>query len=142
MALNPKHTGRASSMAGGLAFGVTMSLLLMIVMAAALAKLVEKEIIAETQIGYGVMVLLLLSTFAGSKLAWSKTKRRRLATCMAAGGIYFLVLLSITALFFGGQYEGVGVTAPLILAGSGLASLPASQKKRAGKGYKIPLSNG
>ena len=35
--------------------------------------------------------------------------------CLAAGGGYYLCLLAITALFFGGQYQGVGVTALMVL---------------------------
>lgn len=138
--MSQKPTGRTSSMAKGVAIGVITSIMVTILSAGILAKLVEKEVLSEDKIGYGVLVILMLGSYLAGKIAWSKTKRRRLMTCALTGGIYFGALLSMTALFFGGQYESVGVTALLILAGIGLASLPTHQGSRGGKRRKIKIS--
>ncbi len=123
MTQTQKPTGRASSIPAGLAFGALISITVTILMALILAKLVQTEVLLQEQIGYGVMVLLLASSFLGAATAQGKVKHRRLMICMLSALIYFFILMSITALFFGGQYSAVGVTAGVILAGAGTAAL-------------------
>ena len=64
-----------------------------------------------------------MGAFLASLIAVRKIKRQRAAVCALAGLVYFLCLLAITALFFGGKFQAVAVTAVLILAGSGAAVL-------------------
>ena len=139
MADNQKLTGRTMSMPGGLAMGGICSLLITIGCAAALAWLVAEERMAEGSIGYGVMVLLLLASFAGAIVAWSRIKRQRMLVCMLSGAVYFATLLSITALFFGGQYSAVGVTALLVFCGSMLAAMLGLRQGSKGKHRKMKL---
>ena len=127
-------------MPAGLAIGGATALVLTILGAMIVAKLVDSEVIEEAAIGYGAAVVLLAASFMSSMAAWSRIKRQRALVCMASGGIYFLMLLAMTALFFGGQYSGVGVTAILIAGGSGCAvllGLRGGGGKR-GTRYKIP----
>lgn len=141
MVVNQKPTGRAMSMPGGLAFGGFCSLVVTLIFAAILAKLIEAETLPETSIGYGVMALLLLASFVGALVSSGRIKRQRLLVCLASGLIYFLLLLSMTALFFGGQYSAVWQTALLVLCGSMLAAMMRLQEKRGGKRPKIKLPN-
>lgn len=104
-----------------------------LVLSAVLAKLVDMEKIPQDKIGYGIMVLLLVCAFAGANVSCSKIKRQYLIVSAISAVIYFAMLLCITALFFGGQYSGVGVTAILILCGSLLAAFAKSGK---GEGKK------
>ena len=69
------------------------------------------------------MATLLLSSAAGAWVAAKMVKLRWIVLCLGAGAVYFLTLLACTALFFGGQYEGVGVTFLVVLAGSGAVGL-------------------
>lgn len=123
MTVNQKPTGRAMSMPAGLFVGAMASLGITVLAAAFLAKLVDMETLAWDNIGYGIVVLLLLASFFGALTAYSRIKRQRLLVCTVSGVIYFGILLAITALFFGGQYEAVGVTAALIFGGSTCAWL-------------------
>lgn len=134
MVVNQKPTGRASSMPGGLAFGAVVSVAVTVIAAVALAWMMDKEILSQDQIGYGVMVLLVTASFAGAMASFGKIKRLRMMVCVASGVIYFGLLLSLTALIFGGQFNGVGVTFLLITAGSLSAALMGL---RVGKGRKI-----
>ena len=129
MVINRKPTGRASSMPSGLLKGGIYALCGTLVLSAALAKLVDMEMIPQDKIGYGIMVLLLLCAFYGANTACGKIKRQYLLVSAISAAVYFVILLSITALFFGGRYSGVGVTAILVLCGSLLAAFV-----RAGKG--------
>lgn len=125
------HSGKASSIPAGLAWGGATSLIMTLVLAAILAWLVIGEKIQQSQMGYGIMAILTASSFLGAKTAFARIQRRRMMVCAGAGCVYLGILLSITALFFGGQYSGVGETAVMILCGCALAFL---LKMPSGKG--------
>ncbi len=141
MVVNQKNTGRALSMPKGLAWGAATSLAITIAGTAFVSRLIHSETIEESAIGYAVMGMLLLGAYLGALVAINKIKRQRLAVCMISGGIYLVMLLGITALFFGGQYEAVGVTACLIFGGSFLAVLSEKRPGRRGKGRRIRIPN-
>lgn len=139
MVVNQKPTGRAMSMPAGLVFGAAISLGVTLLAAAVLAKLVDMEKLAWENIGYGIMILLLLASFSGAMAAFAKIKRQRMLVCAISGAVYFGILLSITALFFGGQYDSVGVTAALVLAGSIAAGLLGLRDGGNRKGRKVRM---
>ena len=139
MVVNRKVSGKAASMPAGLALGGAVSLGLTLVLSGVLAKLVETQMLAEENIGYGVMVVLLVCSMLGAMVSSGRIKRQRLLVCALSGVVYLLILLSITALFFGGQYEAVGVTALLVLGGSMVTAFLGINGKRGGKRRKITL---
>lgn len=108
------------------AIGVTL------VCCAVCAWLISKEMIGEAAADYCIPVILILSSFAGGKTAIHRIQERRLITGVIVAAIYVLALLAVTALFFGGQYQGIGVTVPAALSGGvGAAILGNRAKKRA-----------
>lgn len=141
MITNRKPTGRASTIPVGLLTGGGTALASTLILTAVLAKLMDGEILPQENIGYGVMVLLLLSAFLGSAVACKRVKRQYLLTAALSGVVYVLLLLSITALFFGGQYSAVGVTILLVFCGSLLAAMLFSREGKGGKARKPKLRN-
>lgn len=123
MVVNRKVTGKAVSMPLGLAIGLAVCMAITLITAGISANLILSQRIGEGAIGYCAIVALLLSSAVGARLAAVVVKRRWMIVCMAVGGIYFLTLLGITALFFGGQYQGIGVTALMIFGGSGCVGM-------------------
>lgn len=123
-----KPTGRAMTMPGGLALGAAVSLGITLLGCLMLSKLVEKGVIHLDNIGYGILILLLSGSFLGAITAKSKIKRRKMLVCMLSGLVYFLILICITALFFGGQYQGVWVTGLVVSGGAGTACLASAGK--------------
>ena len=105
------------SMPMGLCIGTTASLGITALSIAMLANLLEKESVSWEAAGYGIMATLILSSFIGAKVSWLKIKHQKVIVSMMSGLLYYGILLSITALFFGGQYEAVGVTFLLVSAG-------------------------
>lgn len=103
MVANKKITGRATSLPAGLAIGAVCSLAATLVLTAILAKLVEAETLPVEKVGYGIMVLLIVSSFAGAMISFGRIKRQRMLVCIVSGVIYFAMLMSMTALFFGGS---------------------------------------
>jgi len=141
MGVNQKKTGRASSIPAGLAVGGVVSLLTTLGSTVLLAWLISGGMMAEKNVGYGVLVMILLASFLGSEVAAGRIKHQRVAVCLLSGLVYFGILLSITALFFGGQYQAVGVTALLILGGSGTATLIGLQRNNGRKRRRTYLHN-
>ncbi len=134
MAISQKLNGRAMSLPGGVLLGSAMSLLWTIAASVILAKLMETETLREASIGYGSMVILLTASMLGSGIAWRRVKRQPVVVCLVTGGTYLLMLMGITALFFGGQYEAVGVTALLVIAGCTVTLLWTMKKRKSGAG--------
>ena len=130
MTVNRKVTGTAVSMPAGIAIGCVVSLLLTLAGSSLAAKLISDEILKDTAIGYGSMLIVLLASALGAVTAISKVKRRYLQVCLLSGVSYYGLLLCITALFFGGQYQGMGVTAMLVLAGVGSVVLLGTKEKK------------
>lgn len=135
MVVNRKPTGRAVSMAAGLGIGAGFALIWSILGAMITAKILDTEMMPESAIGYSAAIILATASFGAAMIAYGKIQRLRTVVCLVSGGIYFLMLLCVTALMFGGQYAGVGVTALMILAGSGAAAV-LGLSKRGGQGHR------
>jgi len=141
MIRNQKMSGRAVSMPAGLLFGATTSLGITILGSVIIAKLLDAEIIEENAVGYAVLVMLMTASFAGATISRNKIKRQYLIVCGLSGVIYYITLMGITALFFGGQYEAVGVTCILVMGGSVLALVAGKKPDRVGKRRKTVAMN-
>ena len=107
----------------GLGIGLAVCMALTMAAAAISANLILTEKIGAGAIGYCAIVTLLLSSAVGAWLAAVLVKRRWMIVCMGVGCAYFLTLLAITALFFGGQYQGIVVTALVVFGGCGAVGL-------------------
>ncbi|MDO5399857.1 MAG: hypothetical protein Q4F17_02610 [Eubacteriales bacterium] len=126
------YTGRTLSVPAGLAVGLGVSLSITAAAIGVLAKLVDAETLPWENMGYGIMVMLLAASFFGALAAYARVKRQRLMVCLLAGVVFYGCLLSFTALFFGGQFDGMGVSFLLTLAGSGAAGLLGLRQGRGG----------
>lgn len=129
-------TGRASSIPAGLGAGAGVSTLITLLGTALLAKFLDAEVIQWEAVGYGILIMVMLSAMLGSITAMKRIKRQFGIVCLLSGFAYWGILLSITALFFGGQYEAVGVTLLLIAGGSGCAFLLCAGQGRGGNRRK------
>lgn len=130
MTLKPKVTGTASTIPAGLVWSGVVSLSVTGITSVVAAWLVLSRRISWDAVGYCAMVILLLSSISGAVTAVRKIKRLRFQMCMASGAVYYACLLAITALFFGGTYHGLGVTALMVLCGCGIVALLAPGQGR------------
>ena len=141
MRVNQKVTGRSMSMACGIGVGVLFSVVLTVIGSTILAALIDGEKLGENGIGYGAIVILLLASAMGAIAAWRCVRHRRLMVCLLTGVGYYGALLCVTALFFGGQYQGMGATALMVLAGcSSVGLLGLHGGKTGNRSYKKILS--
>lgn len=123
MTVNHKVTGKAVSVPRGLALGVGISLAFTLLLSGILAKMVSMEKVLWNQVGYGIMAILFVASVFGAWAACAAIKRQKLVVSLSTGVLYWLSLLAITALFFGGQYHGIGVTGLTIFGGCGTVFL-------------------
>jgi hypothetical protein len=133
MVINQKVTGKAIPIAAGLALGAGASVLISLLAVSILSYMILTEKISPESIGYCAMVTLWLASAGGSWLAAATVKHRWLPICLGVGGIYYGLLAGITVMFFGGQFQGMFVTALMILAGSGSVALLGLRSQLGGK---------
>ena len=115
---------------------IFFSTIIMLIGSVIIATMLDKEQLKETHIGYGVIVLLIISTWAGVKLAGGNAPEQKLLLSLITGTGYFVLLLIITVLFFHGRFSGMIETGLLILCGSFLGIMPGFKKNKPGKGIK------
>ena len=125
-----KVRGTALSMPKGIALGTLISVMITALLAAVLAWLLMTDKIKKEASGYLMMGIPMLASFLGSWMSAAKIKRRWMLVCSITGGIYFLSLLAVTAICFGGNYQSVGVTGLLVLGGSLLSGMLGLTKGR------------
>lgn len=129
-----KRSGTALSIPVGLSVGLLVGLLVTIAGAAFTAWLIASEKIGEGSADYAAMIILGVATALEALTAVYLVKKLRLQVSMLSGVCYYVTLLAMTALFFGGQYQGMGVTAIIILGVcTVIAFLPTKNSQIRGK---------
>lgn len=131
-----KITGKSMSVPGGLVLSGAISMGITLLISLLLAKLLDSQKLGWEQTGYWIMVMLFAAAFAGGKVGIAAIKRQRLAVSAMCGLLYWGLLLCMTALFFGGNFNAVPETALIIIAGSGCAAMVSLPQKK-GRGRKI-----
>ena len=132
-----RPTGTAKSIPAGIGIGLLVSLICTLALAALAAYLILAEITPQDSIGYWAIGILLVSTITGSLTAVRYIQRLKLQMSFLSAGCYFALLLAITALFFGGQYQGMGTTAVTVFAGAAAsAGVGMLNKKERKHSYK------
>lgn len=111
------------SLVSGLVFGASVSAALTLLGTALCAAMVSAETIPEQASGYSALAILFLAALGGAATGAGKAKNKRLYVCLAVAGIYMMLLLAMTAVFFEGQYSGVGVTVLVLLSASIVAAM-------------------
>ena len=123
-----RASGKAMGIPAGIAIGTLISLIISLGGAAVSAWLVSAEKIGDSSIGYAAMLVVALAAAVGAWFSATAIQRLRLQMCLLSGLCYFLTLLGITALFFGGQYQGIGGIAVVILCGCAVIAFLPTKK--------------
>lgn len=117
----------------GIGIGLIVGILVTLGGAFLLAWLMDAQRVQENGAGYGVMIITFIAAVMGSITAIRLTGQHKLPVSLVTGICYYAVLLACTAMFFGGQYRGVGETALIILAGSLSVALIGARGKAKGR---------
>lgn len=127
-----RPTGTAKTIPVGLGIGLLVSFLTTMVLTALAAYLIIAEITPQDSIGYWAIGILLVSTIAGSLTAVKYIQRLKLQVSFLSALCYYGLLLAITALFFGGQYRGMGTAGITVLIGAAASAGMGLLKKKSG----------
>lgn len=131
--------GKAASVPVGLTVATLAAFISTIVLSSILANQMQQEKVTWQQAGYWIMGILFTASFLSAKIAIVKVKRQTLILSMMSGLLYWGILFCLTALFFGGQYEGFLQTGMIIFGGSGTAAFLSVPQKNTGKIMKRGL---
>lgn len=133
------QTGRTRSVPIGVLTGLAAGLIVTAIAAAICAAMMSKETIPEKG-GMTALVILLLGSVTSAWIAFAAVRQKRMQVCLLSGVCYYGLLIGCTALFFGGQYQSMGVTAVVVFVGCMTAALPALRQKKSrqkiGKKYR------
>lgn len=135
--MGKKATGRAKSMPAGLATGAAVSMGITMALCAIGAWMIDREILKENTVGYIAIVILLGASYMGCLTAATAIKHRYVLVCSISAMIYYAILLSMNAVCFDGIYQGMGVTALLVLCGATLAWMTTQRQGRGGKKKRV-----
>ena len=108
--------------------GTLISLAVTLAGSAIVSSLIMGQKIGEGSMVACSMLIKLLAAIIGSWCAVAISKQQRLQVALLSSAGYYLVLLATTALFFGGQYTGLGISALIVFAGCGLVILISGKK--------------
>ena len=111
-------------------FGALTSLGVFLLLALVLTWLVTRETLPVGQVRKAVWAALVLAALLGALLAEKRVGQMALLTGAATALVFFLALLSGTALFFNGQYAGLLGNGFSVLAGGLTAGLLGAREKR------------
>lgn len=87
------------------------------------ALLLDREVLQMEQVGYAAMVILLIGGFTSARIGMKGRGEGQYIWGLAAALGFFLMLLAAGGLFYGGHFEGIGVSLAVIAAGAGGALL-------------------
>ena len=118
MDLKQIRVTKGNSMASKLALGAAVCIGVTVLCAAVGAAMISSGRIPESTMSYGALGTLALSSMAGALAGGWKIQEKRLYLCLLVAAVYVALLLAITATFFGGQYEGVGLSVIMAILGA------------------------
>ena len=135
-----QQTGRSPSVGKAILSGTSTGAATSFLGAAVLAKLLDMEVMKMENVGYGILMIHLLAVFLGVKATLRRAGKAGTWAAAATGASYFLLLLAVNALFFQGEFTGMGVTLLLIAAATAGAVLTEGKHsgKRGRRRHKIP----
>lgn len=133
MTINQKPSGIAKSIPKGIATGTLCSMIIVILLSMIFAKLIATGRMAESKLGYGIMIILFLASFAGSLISISYTKRRILYVAIIFCVTFIILLSLLTTLLFGGRLEGILPSSMIVFAGGIMPALLRSSSNKKAK---------
>ena len=122
-------------------WGAAMSFLVTLSGCGIIASLVLGERIEESTIGYAIMPMMILASYAGSYIGCKKANKQRLMISLLVGCVYLAVLLSMNAMLFSGKYQAIGETLLLVMCGCILCAMWTSRGKTGNRGKKWKIPN-
>lgn len=133
-----KPNERSVSIPAALTMGAAAASIITLLGCAVTAKMIEAEKLAEDKMGYLIMVILILAAYTSGMITRQKSKNPKITIPLLSGAVYWGLLMSICALFFGGQYTALWETLLLVMCGSLLSAIPMQNGQKGRGQIRIP----
>lgn len=130
MMINNKDRGLSTRR---MVVGIAVCFLSVIVSITVVAGLASSGTIKEDRMDHWVALAHFISSILGSSAVIGKIRENRFVISLLVGVVYIAVLLSITALFFNGEYKSVLVTMFVVISGCFAATIVNNGGRKAGK---------
>ena len=137
MATKFKKMKTDGSMLKGIHIGTGAALMLTLAGCAVAAWGIHAQRIPENGLDAAAAVIAAGSAAVGTAVGCGITGQKRVPMCGITAAAYFLCLLSVTALFFGGEYGGIGGMALAAFGGGAVPILLGILPKKR-KGIRVP----
>lgn len=138
MALKKLLPKKERGLPEALVIGVLAGIIVTLIGTSLLAYLIGNETLDIHSVNPGCIVIHFLGSGAVGLVSYGFLKRQRIIVCALSALCYFLLQLGMTAMFFGGQYQGIGGSVLAIIGGGVLAVLPGFiSRGSGGKRLKI-----
>ena len=128
--MKPNNKVGSNIVKSNLVIGLVLAMAVMLAGAAVGAVMISTGSLPENTLGYISIMVLLLTGFSGAAVGTGRATEKRLLNSMMSAGGCFAALLAITALFFEGQYDRIGITALMLLLGAFSAAIMPKGKGR------------
>ena len=116
--------------------GTVIGITVLIVGSAVVAGMIYWESMGLDSADYAVMLIVMAAVFSGCFAASMVMKCQTLIVSLGVAGTMLAVLLSITAMFFEGQFHGIPVTLVLFLGSCIAAALVCTRIQNRHKVYR------
>lgn len=136
MAYSVKKGFAKTSVPIGLGLGIGVGWAVSLVIAAVMTVAVDSERLSASSMSFAAVATLVIATFASARIGAEKMGIGRIPACLAAGGGYFMSLLCINVLFFGGKFQGLGAAALTVAGTAALAGLIGTPRRKKRYGIK------
>jgi hypothetical protein len=139
MAKTKQKTVRAGKMPFALVMGWLAGIICTLLLASAWAQMILSETVGQSSAAGGSIVITAISAAVAAWVSALIAKKRWLQMCLVAGGMYFVTLLSLGGILFGGTFSGVGtglITALGASTGVGLFALRGEKRASVKRNFK------
>ena len=127
-----------TTMLSAILIGTATSILTSVIGAAITAWVISTGKAPQSGTNTAGWIILFLSAACGSWIASKMAEGKKLQTAMITGGAYLMILILMTALFFGGQYQGMGVSGIIVFGVCAIiAFLPTKNSPARGKRKRV-----
>lgn len=133
-----KKTAKQVSLPLGIGIGIITGMVITVIGAMLAAWMIAGEKIGQGSIPYAAILILVIAAAIGAFAATLLIKEKRLIVCLSTGAGYYLCLIGCTALFFGGQYQAMGISALAVFLGSAITILVGVLGKKVAK-HKVKI---
>lgn len=116
--MKQNKTVMGGTMGRGIVLGAVISMAVTLICTAVFGAMVSAGTIRENVVGYISIGILLLATVIGTLSGIRNVQEKKLYCGLGIAAVYFGLLISMTALFFGGQYDRVTVTSFVLFLGA------------------------